>query len=85
MFPWRLKADKDDSQNWFSTDISQRCQAELQAASLTFPGDFVTVSWRHLFVLDVIINCYKGDHLLCQDYSLVCRKGKTMGKSICNI
>ena len=76
MFQGRLKADRDDSQKRFSTDIAQRCQTELQAASQTFPGDFVMINWRHLFVLDVIINCYKGDHLLCQDYSLVCRKGK---------
>ena len=76
MFPGRLKADKEGSKNRFAVDLAQRCQAELQAASQIFPGDVVAVHRRLQFVPDAIMGCYKGDHRLCQDYSLVCTKGK---------
>ena len=81
MFPGRLKAEKDDNQKRFALDLSERCQAEVQMAAETYPGEINSVAKSLEYVPDAIIGCYKGDHRLCHEYSLVCKKKKPWSRS----
>ena len=72
MFPGRLKSEKDEFHHRFSVDIAHRCQAELQAASETYPGDLTAICHQFRYAPDCIINCYR----LCHEHSLVCKKGQ---------
>ena len=74
MFPGRLKADQEKFQSRFATDLSKRCQAELQEAAKTCPGNLEAISSLLEYTPDAIIACYEGKHSLCHQYSLVCKK-----------
>lgn len=76
MFAGRTKTDKEDHKKRFALDLAHRCQAELKLAAETYPGDLSTIHKKLSFVGDAVPACYMGDHRLCHEYSLVCKKGQ---------
>ena len=74
--PGRVKAEKEKFQSRFAMDISKRCQAEIQEASKACPGDLAAIMRKLEFVPDAIIACYTGNHNLCHEHSLVCKRGQ---------
>lgn len=74
--PGKNKTDRQKFQNKFSIDIAERCQAEFTQAFNKFPNDSSKMKSALSYTCDSIVNCYHGNHDLCNLYSFVC-----LGKS----
>lgn len=72
LMPARTKAKKEKLRNKFSTDLSHRCQAEYESALSRCGSDFYAFKRSISHVVDAVVLCYQGNHILCRTQSFVC-------------
>ena len=76
--PASTKVKRQKLLNTFSTDLTERCNAELAQATKKSDGDFSILKRKISYVVDAIIECYCGNHALCKKYSFVCGGKKNL-------
>ena len=69
----RLAEDKKIHQDRFTLDLNIRCRAELYMQAQHNPGDIDSINSNGENVQEAIILCYRGNHSMCDKYSMVCR------------
>ena len=76
MFPGRTKVDRDQVQNRFAFDLSDRVQAEFDAAIIDCGFDIPKLETKLADITDAIVDCYRGCCQLCTEHSYVCSQEK---------
>lgn len=72
IMPARTQVKRQKLLNCFSVDLTERCNAELAQARKYYSGNFLKVKCKISHVVDAIVNCYTGNHLLCKKHSFLC-------------
>ena len=86
MFPATTKTVREKHQKWFAEDLRQRCSSEItmaikKAKSIqhkdTTPDEKIDFIVKQLENTPLaIINCYRGEHEQCFEFSLCCSNKK---------
>lgn len=76
MFPGRTKADRDQAQNRFAFDVSDRVQREFDAALKDCGKDVSKLETKLADITDAIVDCYRGCCQSCEEHSYVCSQEK---------
>ena len=70
--PGKLKYERQKMQDKFAIDLAERCQAEFSQAFNKFPHDALKLKSALSYTCDAVVQCYHGNHALCNLYSFVC-------------
>lgn len=76
--PAKTKAKQQKLLNNFSTDIAERCNAELKQAHKKCKGDYQKLKCKVSYIVHAIVGCYMGNHDLCKKHSFVCNGMKKL-------
>lgn len=71
MMPASTKADREKLAGNFALDVSKRCQAEYEKC-LETKSKFENVKLDINNIIHAIINCYCGNHSVCELFSKLC-------------
>ena len=75
IMPGSTKAEREKMGGRFSLDMTFRCTAERDQAGKLYKNNFQKVRSSLSYAVDAIVECYFGDHSLCEKYSYVCDGG----------
>ena len=70
--PGRTKIERQKTQNKFAIDLAARCQAEFNQAFRKFRKNVPKLKSVLSYTCDSVVECYHGNHALCNTYSFVC-------------
>ena len=70
--PGRTKIERQKTQNKFAIDLAARCQAEFNQAFRKFRKNVPKLKSVLSYTCDSVVECYHGNHALCNIYSFVC-------------
>ena len=70
--PGRIKTDRQKMHNKFAIDLAARCQAEFNQAFGKFGKNVPKLKSVLSYTCDSVVDCYHGNHDLCNIYSFVC-------------
>lgn len=72
MFDEDTKEERDRLQSRFSLDVGDRANAEYNTCFRRHRDDPEKCRNKLSYISDAVIECYKGNHVLCKKYSFVC-------------
>ena len=70
--PGRTKIERQKTQNKFAINLAARCQAEFNQAFRKFRKNVPKLKSVLSYTCDSVVECYHGNHALCNTYSFVC-------------
>ena len=76
MFPGSTQAKKKKLQGRFVHDLGDRVNAEFNQAHKDLEGSVEKLNEKLPEIKEAIIDCYRGDHRLCDEHSYVCTEDK---------
>ena len=76
MFPGRTQAMQAKAKGRFVHDIGDRVHAEFMCAHKALEGSVEKLNKKLINTKEAIIDCYRGDHRLCDEHSYVCSEDK---------
>ena len=76
IMPGNNKCEREKNLNSFAIDLSKRCQSECEAlhVKLKNTGIGSNPAVRLQLITETIIQCYHGDHSMCELHSAVCNE-----------
>ena len=72
LMPGRTKIERQKTQNKFAIDLAARCQAEFNQAFRKYRKNVPKLKSVLSYTCDSVVECYHGNHALCNTYSFVC-------------
>lgn len=76
MFPGSTKTKQNKAKGRFVHDLGDRVNAEFNQAHESLNGSVEELNSKLPDIKEAIIDCYRGDHRLCDQHSYVCNEEK---------